>query len=243
VSGCVSITDRIVGLERQQHARILLPAAVAALEGLVARRSAREREIRRARMPAAPKAQPASSSADSLIDFRPYARPRHVVRFDDGKRVLDETLSTIRDYVQTAGPVGVETGGFLWGPERPSGIRTTVTRVSGPAPDSKHEEKKVVLGDPCKVDVGGALLRADLIPLGDFHSHPVAGSGLPSPDDRRAWVESLRRSRLPSYVGVIVYRSHSLGSWGSADLSAWVTYRESATGRYVVEPATITRED
>jgi proteasome lid subunit RPN8/RPN11 len=252
--GCVSITDHIRGLE-------LLPGLRAALVTVLRSRVERDRElaIRRRRMdelnrskpvpvhpllPTTPKAKPAEKPSSPLdgppIDFRPHARPRHVLRFDGRGQVLDQTLTTIRDYVQTAGPVGVETGGFLWGPERPTGAGTTITRVSGPAPDSKHEERMIVLGDPGKVE-GGAL-RANLIPLGDFHSHPGITRGWPSSTDRETWVESLRLSRLPSYVSIIVCRSHPLVAWGGADMRAWVTHRESATGRYVIEPATIERE-
>lgn len=143
----------------------------------------------------------------------------------------------MQDFVCRAGRLGLETGGFLWGLEvARAGGTSMVVKASGPAPDSEHEEAWLRLGNPGDVDEG--KLRAEFVPLGDWHLHP-RGSGRPSRADREAWVGRLG-STLRSWVSVIVSREHQLLPWSEARLTAWVTHRDPAIGRHVVEPAEIT---
>ena len=247
----ISLTDHMAELTAQQYPGLALVEFLTrsrkerTLEEELAIRERRIEELNRDR-PApvnpSPPDEPVSSTKDEpIIDFRPNARPRHTVRFDGSGQPLDQTVTVIRDFLRTAGPVNVETGGFLWAAETPRGRIMTVTRVSGPAPNSKHEPKSVILGRPGDVQRGA--LRADLVPVGDWHSHPGSTNGWPSDTDQRSWVSALRASpRSPFYAAVIAYRRTPMDPWGRAQLAAWAVYRESATGRYVCEPARLDRK-
>jgi proteasome lid subunit RPN8/RPN11 len=80
------------------------------------------------------------------------------------------------------------------------------------------------------------LQRAQLIRVGDFHSHPN-GNPQPSAEDRKGWASVLSASGRSRYVGIIVTPSPGDGS-GPA-LHGWVTRTDGAPGRYVCEPARI----
>ena len=111
-------------------------------------------------------------------------------------------------------------------------------KASGPAPASEHEEAAIRLGSPG--DVEGGKLRAEFVPLGDWHLHP-RGGGRPSQADRESWVAQLG-TNLRTWVGVIVSRANDIDLWSDARMTAWVTYRDPAIGRHVVEPAEIVVE-
>jgi hypothetical protein len=121
-----------------------------------------------------------------------------------------------------------------------AGATSKITKASGPAPDSEHEEAWLRIGSP--LDVDGGKLRADFVPMGDWHLHP-RGGGRPSEADREAWVDRLGSPALRSWVSVIVSRPHDLVPWHDARLTGWVTYRDPAIGRHVIERAKIAVEE
>jgi proteasome lid subunit RPN8/RPN11 len=173
------------------------------------------------------------TSRVGTILYRPDQSPKHRLR------LAGDGAGLMRDFVCRAGPLGLETGGFLWGDEAAAaGAVSKVAKASGPAPDAEHWERAIRLGNPSDVDEG--KLRAEFVPVGDWHLHPV-GDGRPSGADREGWVQRLG-SGLRSWVSVIVSRQSDVDYWGDARMTAWVTYRDPAIGRHVVEPAEIVVE-
>jgi hypothetical protein len=107
------------------------------------------------------------------------------------------------------------------------------------AGDSQHGLYSVQFGaEPLEVRRSLPPALAHLELCGDFHSHAVRGSTIPSDSDARAWAGQMDRAGLQRYLGVIVSPSENLG-WTCPVISAWTVRREGVPSRPVCEPAVL----
>jgi len=74
--------------------------------------------------------------------------------------------------------------------------------------------------------------------VGDWHSHCVPGSELPSLQDARAWAGTMDSLGREAYVSLIVSPSPEMG-WSSPKVSAWVAGRYGSPSRPVVGRASM----
>jgi hypothetical protein len=74
--------------------------------------------------------------------------------------------------------------------------------------------------------------------IGDFHSHTVPGSTIPSDVDAKAWAGTMDRYGLARYVGVIVSPAKS-GGWTFPQFSGWTVRRVGSPSRPICEPARV----
>jgi hypothetical protein len=151
--------------------------------------------------------------------------------------VREGILGEIRRAHHEAGQE-VEAGGWLFSRYRPTEssdwIRITdATRSGAETPGTRSS---VTLGDP--VEAMAAMHDAGLALVGDWHSHCVASSELPSMQDAKAWAGTMDGLGRSSYVSVLVSPTEGTG-WMIPRFSAWVAGRYGVPSRPVVGRARI----
>jgi hypothetical protein len=147
-----------------------------------------------------------------------------------------ESEAALRSEISAVSPYGLETGDFLFS-HYPNGLYSAlVCLASGPVPGSRHGRNRVQLGlaDQVAAALPDWLQRSELIPVGDYHTHP-GGDPRPSPHDLKVWARLLKSSGRSSYVGVIA----TPGDGAGPRLHGWVVRTDGAPGRLVCEPARI----
>jgi hypothetical protein len=181
------------------------------------------------------RAQPVTGTTPASapkVEFREYASPRYEVELAGNAAFAIE-----REVADTYTRFGgfAEQGGYLFSRWRPGSGSVVVSYASaGVGPGSRHWQGKMQL--PQLKDVEGefspTLRRADLVPVGDWHSHP--SSPRPSSVDVACWVRQLRKLGVLASVSLIVSPGRDLG-WECPEIGAWVTGR--AGDKVICEPA------
>jgi hypothetical protein len=131
-----------------------------------------------------------------------------------------------------------EAAGYLFSAQRVRGDWSHLSvGLATTAGDSRHGLYSVAFGvEPLDVQRSFPPELAHMELAGDFHSHSVAGSTIPSDADARAWLGQMDRAGLERYLGVIISPSEASG-WMSPVISAWSVRREGS--RPVCEPAVV----
>jgi proteasome lid subunit RPN8/RPN11 len=237
MSRVVSITDDVVARQLLKSPLLLVEAALRARvanDELAVRRGRTEANQRRPVpvdefLPTSIYSTP--TPAPTGVEFRPHRRPRFEVRLEG------QSVRAIEDEIALVAPYRVETGGFLWS-HYPNRLHSSlVCYASGPSRFAKHWRSSVRIGAAADVeaDFPDHLKRAELIRVGDYHSHP-GGTPEPSRQDREGWVAILKSSGRSSYVGLIVTPGVD---GGGPSIHGWVTRTDGGPGRYVCEPASV----
>jgi Prokaryotic homologs of the JAB domain len=134
----------------------------------------------------------------------------------------------------------LEAAGWMWACQTPRSWSDSLTvALATHAGDSRHGRYSVEVGNPY-------LLREEQCPpelrhlkvIGDWHSHPFAGSTIPSDTDARAWAGWMDRYGLARFSAVIVSPAEQ-GGWMIPTFSAWTVRREGSPSRPICEPARI----
>lgn len=128
----------------------------------------------------------------SAVEIRsPSTEPtQYTVKLGSGaRRAIEDELALVR---RELGP-DFECGGWLYGQYRPRESSTwTTIAVATHAGNSEHGRSSITFGESAT----SLMLRsfppdlAHLTHLGDWHSHPNAGSTIPSDGDARGWARS-----------------------------------------------------
>jgi hypothetical protein len=129
-----------------------------------------------------------------------------------------------------------EAAGYLFSAQRVRGDWSHLSvGLATRAGDSRHGLYSVAFGaEPLEVCRSLPPELAHMQLAGDFHSHAVPGSTIPSDADARAWLGQMDRAGLDRYLGLIVSPSEALG-WTNPVISAWSVRRDG--DRPVCEPA------
>jgi proteasome lid subunit RPN8/RPN11 len=176
-----------------------------------------------------------SHSSTPLPELRANG-PSFTVHLSEGARraIEDECLEAAFRFAGQS----LETGGWLYGLSRARSNSVDICFASGPGRASRHASSSVALTSPELVEdeFDDVLVRARLVRVGDFHTHPGTTDARPSGTDLRAWASWRRELGLNRYVSVIV-TAGELG-WRVPELHGWVTTKDSS-GNLVCEPATI----
>jgi proteasome lid subunit RPN8/RPN11 len=132
----------------------------------------------------------------------------------------------------------IETGGYLYGFWPPDDDRVKIAHASGPGPTGEHGSGRVRLSDPSQVEADFAehLVRAKLVRVADWHSHPWRYP-IPSAADIRNWARASEEADVFPYAGVIAMPGEDVG-WMAAQFAGWVI-REDDNGVLVCEPAVV----
>jgi len=178
------------------------------------------------------RAQPVPSLRGSKVEFREHASPRYVVELTGAaaEAIEREVFATHARFGSFA-----EQGGYLFSLRRPGSRAVVVCHASaGVGPGSLHAYGEMQL--PQLEDVEGefsdTLRRADLVPVGDWHSHPSCPR--PSSTDVACWGRQPGRLGVLASVSLIVSPGREL-DWSCPEFGAWVTRR--AGERVICEPA------
>jgi hypothetical protein len=132
----------------------------------------------------------------------------------------------------------LEAAGWLWACQTPRSWSDSLTvALATHAGDSRHGAYSVEVGNPY-------LLREEQCPpelrhlkcVGDWHSHPIPGSTIPSDTDARAWAGTMDKYGLARYCALIVSPPAESG-WMIPRITAWTVRREGSPSRPVCEPA------
>jgi hypothetical protein len=148
--------------------------------------------------------------------------------------ILEETAFVRRAF----GGEPREACGYLFAAQRPQGWWSHLSvGLATRGGDSRHGIYSVQFGaEPLDVRRSFPTELAHMELCGDFHSHSIPGSTVPSDSDARAWAGQMNRAGLDRYLGLIVSPSESSG-WMSPVISAWTVRREGVQSRPVCEPA------
>jgi hypothetical protein len=132
----------------------------------------------------------------------------------------------------------LEAAGFLFAPKRPSfrsdSVLICVATHAGD--DTRHSQRSVALGDPYEVQASLPPELAHVMRIGDWHSHGVPESDVPSDVDLRAWAANLDAMGLPFYTGIIASPARD-GGWMLPSLTPWCVRREGYPSKLVCERA------
>lgn len=132
----------------------------------------------------------------------------------------------------------LEAAGWMWACETPRSRSTSLTvALATHAGDSRHGRYTVEVGNPF-------LLRERECPeelrhlklVGDWHSHVIPGSTVPSDTDAKAWAGTMDKYGLARYCALIVTPAES-GGWMYPTISAWSVRREGVPSKPICEPA------
>jgi hypothetical protein len=74
---------------------------------------------------------------------------------------------------------------------------------------------------------------------GDFHSHCIAGSTVPSPADCKAWAGTGDMLNRDCYVSLIVSPSAKGSGWSIPTFTPWIAYRRGRPSRPYVARASL----
>jgi hypothetical protein len=131
-----------------------------------------------------------------------------------------------------------EAAGFLFAPKRPSyrSDSVSVCLATHAGDDSRHSWGSVQLGDPYELQASFPPELQHVMRVGDWHSHNIPESDVPSETDMRAWAGNCDALALPFYVGVIASPARD-GGWMLRSLTPWVTRREGYPSKLVCERA------
>jgi proteasome lid subunit RPN8/RPN11 len=134
----------------------------------------------------------------------------------------------------------LEAAGWMWASQTPRSWSDGLTvALATHAGASRHGRYSVEVGNPY-------VLREEQCPpelrhlkvIGDWHSHPIAGSTTPSDTDAKAWAGWMDRYGLARFSAVIVSPAEQ-GGWTYPVFSAWTVRREGHPSLPVCEPARI----
>jgi Prokaryotic homologs of the JAB domain len=139
------------------------------------------------------------------------------------QRILDEIRRVHRDAGEE-----IEMGGWLFAHYLPR-LRSDsiqIVHVVGPGADARASRTRLIMGDPLEAmtevhAVGLGHLRL----VGDWHSHTVRGSDLPSLQDARAWAGTADSLARQAYVALVVAPNDNGYGWSMPMFSAWVVER------------------
>jgi hypothetical protein len=137
------------------------------------------------------------------------------------KQILDEIQRAHRAAGQE-----IEAAGWLFGMYRPRAESSwSEIALATRSVERSGTRDEVFLSDPASAV---AAVRAAGYPhlelLGDWHSHVVRGSELPSSADAKAWAGTMDSLGRDAYVSVIVSPSPEMG-WMFPRFSAWIAGR------------------
>jgi proteasome lid subunit RPN8/RPN11 len=170
------------------------------------------------------------------VEIRTHSAEPETFRVTLSPQVKRDILEEVGSVRRSFGGEPREAAGYLFSAQRVRGDWCHLTvGLATTAGDSRHGLYSVAFGaEPLDVQRSFPPELAHMELAGDFHSHSVAGSTIPSDADARAWAGSMDRAGLDRYIGVIVSPSESLG-WMKPVISAWSVRREES--RPVCEPA------
>jgi hypothetical protein len=187
-------------------------------------------------------------SAEPLVRFRPRGvDPRHepvelrekapsafTLRLPwQIRKEINEELDLIR---QRIGPER-EAGGWLFA-QRLAGHHASEQDICRAitAGTTGHARTTIRLSNPIETWWATGVPHWRL--AGDWHSHTVPDSTLPSDNDMRAWASLLDRWQFARWLGVVVTRGEESG-WQYPTLTGWLVRREYPELNLVCEPARI----
>jgi hypothetical protein len=84
--------------------------------------------------------------------------------------------------------------------------------------------------------VAALLSISHVARIGDWHSHNIPESDVPSDTDMRAWAGNLDALALPFYTGIIASPARH-GGWSILSLAPWTVRREGYPSKLVCERA------
>ena len=142
----------------------------------------------------------------------------------------------------------LETGGLLVGEAIWSWHRQiSIASAHGPAATSEHGETWLRLGEVPALVLEDELERyeSSLVEVGSWHTHPVTGSGTPSPADLNSWAAWLgivekRVGGSKRYVGMIVTPTRGVdggATWARHEIHAYLLHRDRS--RVICEPCEV----
>ena len=143
----------------------------------------------------------------------------------------DRTRDRMHDVIRSAAPYRVETGGLLYSLHQPTWRAVSVCYATPPGPNSRHSLDSVHLSSLAAIEREMPDFLSHLAWVRDWHTH--FGRHEPSRADRQSWVDCLRRSRMPYFVGLICTRDDEGHGWMFPFGHAYVTFKEG--GRTVCE--------
>lgn len=169
------------------------------------------------------------------------ARARYEVTLSHGTHAAIE--EEIRDAYRAFQYERYETGGYLFGLNRPRHARSHLCHATGPGPGSLHGSRSMQLARAEIVEAELPDRLAHLRYAGMWHTHP-RGPLTPSNADRDAWATLMERQGWSRHVAVIAGPGSEGFGWSYPDYTAWVTRPDydPATGKRigtVCEPARI----
>ena len=151
-----------------------------------------------------------------------------------GSSARKDIRSEIDRAHQAAGEA-VEAAGWLFGQYRPRADgRWTEIALATRSIERSVTSGEVYLSDPMlAIDAvrNAGWERMELI--GDWHSHCVAGSELPSLQDAKAWAGTMDKLARDAYVSLVVSPLPDTG-WMYPKFTAWVAGRYGVPSRPVV---------
>jgi hypothetical protein len=156
-----------------------------------------------------------------------------------GSSARSDILAEIKRAHRAAGQ-DVEAAGWLFGQYRPRADRDwTEVALATRSTERAGTRGEVFLSDPFEAI---AAVRNAGYPhlelLGDWHSHTVRGSELPSLGDARAWAGTMDKLGRSAYVSLLVAPGEELG-WMTPKFSAWIAGRYGQPSTPVVGRATL----
>jgi hypothetical protein len=153
----------------------------------------------------------------------------------EAKRDILEEVSFVR---RSFGGEPREACGYLFAAQRPRGWWNHLSiGLATRAGDSRHGLTSVQFGaEPLDVRRSFPPELAHMEPCGDFHSHPIPGSTIPSDADARAWAGQMDRAGLERWVGLLISPSEGNG-WLAPVISPWSVRRDG--DHPVCEPAVL----
>lgn len=172
-------------------------------------------------------------SSEVEIHSRSTEYPQFAVSLTSYSR--EQILDEIR-HIRRQGDL--EAAGWMWAGQRPRDWSDSLTvALVTHAGKSWHGRYSVEVGNPY-------LLREEQCPdelrhlklIGDFHSHVIPGSTIPSDTDAKAWAGTMDKYGLARYCGVIVAPAEQ-GGWTFPVFSAWTVRREGSPSKPICEPA------
>lgn len=156
-----------------------------------------------------------------------------------GSENKKDILAEVTRAHQAAGEA-VEAAGWLFSQYRPRADHdsTSIALITRSI-ERSGTRGEVYLSDPHSAIAAVRSAGYEHLELvGDWHSHCVRGSELPSLQDARAWAGTMDRFGREAYVSVLVSPSPEMG-WSSPKFSAWVAGRYGSPSRPVVGRASM----
>jgi hypothetical protein len=189
--------------------------------------------------PATAKALPFGHPPEAVVIRTHSTEPERfrVTLAPEVRRDIEEEISFVR---RSFGGEPREAAGFLFSAQRPrAGWGHLTVGLATTAGDSKHGLYSVQFGaEPIDVRASFPPWLSHMSLAGDFHSHAIPGSTIPSDVDARAWAGQMDRHALERYIGVLVTPAES-GGWMYPRFNVWTVRREGVPSLPVCEPAVL----